>query len=55
MDMKDAAELTRKWGGKPCSHPRLVKERDIGGLTGDYVCTTCGEARPKEQWPQLKN
>jgi hypothetical protein len=48
MKMEEALELQRKWkdnGDLPCEHSNIEKEYHIGAQTGDYVCTTCGEAR----------
>lgn len=50
MQMRDAAALRQRWGDKPCEHPRLDKEYHLGSATGDYVCTTCGEARWGSKW-----
>lgn len=47
MQHDKALELQRKWGNKPCSHSNLEKEYYLGSQTGDYVCTQCGEAFPK--------
>ncbi len=50
MQAKDAEELRRRWGRKPCTHPKIVKEYDLSAATGDYVCTTCGDARWGSDW-----
>jgi transcription initiation factor TFIIIB Brf1 subunit/transcription initiation factor TFIIB len=42
MQRKKAAALQAAWGDKPCSHPELAKEYDLGKRTGNYVCTQCG-------------
>jgi len=42
MQMKKAEALRKSWGEKPCDHPDLDKEYDLGADTGDCVCTTCG-------------
>lgn len=52
MQLKDAAKLRQKWGDKACSHPKVVKEYDLGAATGDYVCTTCGESGWGPDWPE---
>ena len=44
MNIKEAAQLRKEWGDKPCDHLKFVKEAYLGGSTGDYVCTTCGDA-----------
>lgn len=49
--MYEAAELRKKWGGKPCSHSHVVSEYNRGTKTGDYVCTTCGEVGWGKNWP----
>jgi uncharacterized protein with PIN domain len=52
--MKEAAELREKWGGKPCEHPNLDKEYELGTATGDYVCTTCGKAGWGRDWADIE-
>lgn len=42
MQKKRADILKREWGGRPCAHPKLAKEYDMGERTGSYVCTQCG-------------
>lgn len=42
MQKKRATALQQDWGGKPCAHPSLAKEYDLGKRTGNYVCTQCG-------------
>lgn len=42
MQSREADELRKTWGDKPCVHPRLVKEYYLGTQTGDYVCVQCG-------------
>ena len=42
MQKKRVAALKEAWGAKPCSHPSLAKEYDLGKRTGNYVCTQCG-------------
>ena len=34
--------MKQEWGEKPCEHPALAKEYDLGKRTGNYVCTQCG-------------
>lgn len=42
MQKKRAALLRDDWGGRPCAHPALGREYDLGKRTGNYVCTQCG-------------
>ena len=42
LQRKKAIELQQKWGGKPCDHPALSREYDLGERTGNYCCTQCG-------------
>lgn len=42
MKRKRALELQREWAGKPCPHPALAKEYDLGVRTGNFICTQCG-------------
>lgn len=42
MQRKRAIELQQAWGDRPCDHPTLAKEYDLGERTGGYVCTQCG-------------
>lgn len=54
--MSEAKVLRMSWGNKPCEHPFLEIERDeIGTSTGDYVCTTCGQARLGSDWNDPKH
>lgn len=50
MQQKKALELRKQWGDRPCDHPTLEKEYELGSATGDYVCTTCGESRSGGTW-----
>lgn len=43
IQAKRVEELRRSWGDKLCTHPDADKEYDLGGQTGDYACTTCGD------------
>lgn len=52
MQMKEVRELRKRWAGKPCDHPNLDKEYDLGSDTGDYVCTTCGRTGQGSDWPE---
>ena len=55
MKMRDAIELQRKWGNKPCDHPNIVQEDPIGGQwSGDYVCTQCGYSAPKKDFEKKR-
>jgi hypothetical protein len=46
MDQKQASQrkiaLRKEWGSKPCAHPRLEEESNLGFGTGKYFCLTCG-------------
>jgi len=42
MKRKRALEFQREWAGKPCPHPALAKEYDLGVRTGNFICTQCG-------------
>jgi hypothetical protein len=44
MQSKKAAALRLAWDGKPCTHPTLSKEYDLGAQTGNYLCGQCGQA-----------
>ena len=50
MQLDEARQIRKAWGKRPCSHPDTEKEYHLGCSTGDYVCTTCGEARPSSHW-----
>jgi len=51
MQMHEAEALSRRWNNKPCNHPHVEKEYHFGSDTGDYVCTTCGQAGWGRHWP----
>ena len=53
MQTEKATELQRKWGGKPCDHPSFDNEYYLGGSTGDYVCTTCGEVFMPDEYRKI--
>ncbi|TFD16623.1 hypothetical protein E3T26_03915 [Cryobacterium sp. TMT1-21] len=58
MQMKRANEIAKDWdaaGRPPCEHPHLDKEFHLGSSTGDYICTTCGEAFSREERRALHN
>lgn len=44
IQMKDAEEMRKAWGNKPCDHPSFSKEYFNGMNTGDYICNQCGES-----------
>ena len=49
MDFREASELQKKWGDKPCDHPDLEQEDPISGQwSGDWVCTRCGAMGPRK-------
>ena len=54
ISYKYAQELNKQWkenGDLPCDHSKIEKEKnDRGADTGDYVCTTCGEAHWGKDW-----
>ena len=50
FNVGDAAALRKKWGDKPCEHPKLMKEYYLGSQTGDYICTTCGQEGWGRDW-----
>lgn len=50
MQMDEAMKLNHQWGNKPCDHPNIEKEYARGTQTGDYVCSTCGEAGWGKHW-----
>lgn len=54
MQTKEAEKLRERWRDKPCDHPSLAKEYEMGSATGDYVCTQCGEARWGAAWNRNK-
>jgi hypothetical protein len=53
MQLRDAQARQRSWqkkGNPPCDHPHITMEYYLSAQTGDYVCTTCGEARWGRGW-----
>ena len=60
MTHAQATCLRLKWGEQPnppiCSHPTLVLESNNAGyfLTGNLLCTTCGEVVPKSSSEHLR-
>lgn len=55
MQLSKARQLQAAWGNKPCEHPFLEKEYNLGGDTGDKVCTTCGQSFSPDEVAQIKN
>ena len=53
MQKKKAIALKQAWGDKPCEHPTLAREYDLGERTGNYVCTTCGTSFTFKQKAEL--
>jgi hypothetical protein len=54
MHKKQAAALQKEWGAKPCAHPSLAREYDLGKRTGNYVCTQCGTTLTFRERAELK-
>ncbi len=59
MDFKEAQELARVWGDKPCEHPHVEKETwySLDGTpnhNGDYVCTQCGYSMDRKEYEAWK-
>jgi len=52
IQYKEAMQLQKLWGDKPCNHTNLEKEYYLGIATGDWACTQCGEAGPGRDWPE---
>lgn len=56
MKIETAEKLREEWGGKPCDHSYIDKERYLGTHTGEYVCKQCGKLfDSKDQWKELTN
>ena len=55
MQKKKALRLREEWAGKPCSHPAVVREYDLGAHTGSFVCTQCGESLTWRQKAELQS
>ena len=47
MEIKEADDLRKAWGDKPCAHPWWVEETLGGADTGKVACKTCGRDRRK--------
>jgi hypothetical protein len=54
IQMKEVKAISDQWGDKPCDHPSLSKEYDLGSATGDYVCDQCGQAGYGRDWNKKK-
>jgi hypothetical protein len=54
IQMKDVDDLKKRWGDKPCNHPRLLKEYHMSMATGDYVCAQCGKTGWGSDWNRKK-
>jgi len=50
MQFEDAMKLKKLWGDKPCNHPTLEKEYEMGAATGDYCCAQCGQSGWGSDW-----
>jgi hypothetical protein len=53
MQSSDAKRKRDSWGDKPCKHSNFVKEYILGSQTGDYICTTCGQAFDRNEVDQI--
>ena len=53
MNYSDAAQLREKWGDKPCAHPEIEAEVEVGHPSNNYVCTTCGKVGEGNKWNVL--
>ncbi|GAC1398077.1 MAG: hypothetical protein NVSMB49_05240 [Ktedonobacteraceae bacterium] len=42
MYTQEAQERRHIWFGRPCMHPKIEQEGDLGIATGRYVCVVCG-------------
>ena len=54
MKKKRAMELQAAWGDKPCPHPTLAKEYDLGARTGNFICTQCGKVLSFRERAELR-
>ncbi len=46
VQMREVPRIRQAWidkGDPPCDHPRIDKEYDLGGDTGDRVFLDCGQ------------
>lgn len=57
MQFEEARDLERMWEERKkknpdlvCNHPHIEKEYYLSADTGDYVCTICGLAQPRENF-----
>jgi hypothetical protein len=55
MQIKEALNLQKQWGKKPCEHQHIEKEYHLGSATGEYNCTKCGMTKEDSTWNQVKN
>jgi hypothetical protein len=56
MNYQKAQEIRKKWGFKPCPHPKLEKEDPIAGKwMGDFYCTQCGSLGSSTDFEDLRN
>ncbi len=55
MKLQDAINLSNRWGDKPCDHPSIVRESNMGFSTGDYVCTQCGRNVERNEREKKQN
>ena len=56
MDVRQANDIRKRWGGKPCAHPKLEKEDPIAGKwMGDFYCTQCGTLGSSKEFEDLRN
>ncbi len=49
MEVKEADDLRKAWGDKPCAHPWWLDVTLNGADTGKVACKTCGHERRKGQ------
>ena len=54
IQMREAEMLRKVWGDKPCSHPVLHREYDLGSHTGDFICGQCGKCFSPNEVDQLE-
>jgi hypothetical protein len=48
MTSDEADKLQKEWGNKPCDHPDLIAEREIGDEK--WRCIQCGGLVDFDQW-----
>jgi len=49
MQEERARALREAWGDEPCEHPDYAPLYYLGGNTGDYACTQCGDELTHDQ------